>query len=91
MINFDHSILRCPVTGDYLKHLDRAEALEIVDRCDPDFFHGFNISSGFTNAGGTYFYPVFDDIILLLPAYALYTGKGSDIKGEMAFDKVQSF
>lgn len=49
------------------------------------------ITKGFVNETETYFYPVFEDIILLLPVYALFIGKGEDKRGKMAFDKERVF
>lgn len=50
-----------------------------------------DITQGFVNESETYFYPVFEDIILLLPVYAIFIGKGDDKRGKMAFDKERVF
>jgi ubiquinone/menaquinone biosynthesis C-methylase UbiE/uncharacterized protein YbaR (Trm112 family) len=91
MITFDFSILQCPVTKESLNILTKAEATDIIKRFDVSFLNFDNISEGFVNETNSYFYPVFDDIMLLLPVYAIYIGKGEDKRGKMAFDKERVF
>lgn len=91
MIDFDFTILQCPITKENLKPLSRAHVTELISKYDADFLKIDNITEGFINESGSYFYPVFDDILLLLPAYALFLGKGEDRRGKMAFDKERVF
>jgi ubiquinone/menaquinone biosynthesis C-methylase UbiE len=91
MPDFDISILRCPVTQENLHLLDKDESLTYIQNFDIDFLTMDEISRGFVNESRTYFYPVFQEIILLLPVYALFIGKGEDVRGKMAFDKERVF
>lgn len=91
MIDFDFTILQCPITKENLKPLSKAEVTELIRKYDSDFLKIDNITKGFINESGSYFYPVFDDILLLLPAYALFLGKGEDRRGKMVFDKERVF
>ena len=91
MIDFDFSILQCPITKENLKPLSREEATVLISKYDSDFLKIDNITEGFINESGNYFYPVFEDILLLLPVYALFIGKGEDKRGKMAFDKERVF
>jgi hypothetical protein len=38
-----------------------------------------------------YFYPIFDDIIVLHEQYAVFIGKGGDKKKSLSFDKQRVF
>jgi ubiquinone/menaquinone biosynthesis C-methylase UbiE/uncharacterized protein YbaR (Trm112 family) len=91
MIDFDYSILQCPITKERLKLLSKEEISSLIGKYGSEFFKIDNISKGFTNESGTYFYPVIEDILLLLPVYALFTGIGEDRRGKMAFDKERVF
>jgi len=91
MIDFDFSILQCPITKENLKPLSKEDVTVIISKYDTDFLKIDNITEGFINESGTYFYPVFEDILLLLPIYALFIGKGEDKRGKMAFDKERVF
>ncbi len=91
MISFDYSILQCPVTGEGLSLLDQQQVNEIISKHGESLFKQDQIKEGYVNDSGTYFYPVFEDIILLLPVYALFIGEGEDQRGEMAFDKERVF
>jgi len=91
MLNFDFSILQCPITKESLSFLTKENVSEIIQKFDTSFLKFDNISEGFVNESNTYFYPVFDDILLLLPVYALYIGKGEDKRGKMVFDKERVF
>jgi len=91
MLEFDFSILHCPITRENLTHLSREDANKITSAYDSNFLKIENISEGFMNESLSYFYPVFDDILLLLPVYALFIGKGQDLRGKMTFDKERVF
>jgi len=91
MLKFDYSILQCPITKENLIYLSKDQALDVIKKNSSDLFKAENISGGFLNECGTYFYPVFSDILLLLSVYALYVGDGDDKRGKMAFDKERVF
>jgi len=91
MLNDYTSILKCPVTSEDLSLLEIQKAQEYIRKYDINLLKLDQISAGFVNESGTYFYPVFRDIILLLPVYALYIGEGEDIRHKMAFDKERVF
>jgi ubiquinone/menaquinone biosynthesis C-methylase UbiE len=91
MIRFDYSILRCPVTQESLQLLSREDTILIMRNYDREFLKIENITAGFTNISASYFYPVFEDVVLLLPVYALFIGKGNDLRGKMVFDKQRVF
>jgi ubiquinone/menaquinone biosynthesis C-methylase UbiE len=91
MINFDFNILQCPVTKESLHLLPKEEVHNILKRFDSAFFDFDTVNEGFANESKSYFYPVFDDIILLLPVYAIYIGIGEDKRGRMTFDKERVF
>ncbi len=88
---FDYNILQCPVTKESLKSVSKEEVIKIINQYDYKFLNIENITSGFVNQTGSYFYPVFEDIIVLLPTYALFLGKGEDQRGKMVFDKKRVF
>ncbi len=91
MIDFDISILICPVTKEGLTLINREEITHIITKYDSELLKLDAISAGFINESRTYFYPVFDEILLLLPLYALFIGHGEDKRGSMAFDKERVF
>jgi len=92
MIDFDYAILKCPITQESLKFVDKSSANEYIGNYDVDFIETIDeISAGFVNESSTYFYPIFQEIILLLPVYGLFIGKGENIKNKMAFDKERVF
>lgn len=91
MIDFDFSILQCPITKENLKPISKEDITLVIRNFDSDFLKIDNITEGFINESGSYFYPVFEEIILLLPVYALFIGKGEDKRGKMAFDKERVF
>jgi ubiquinone/menaquinone biosynthesis C-methylase UbiE len=91
MTTFDYSILQCPVTNEGLKFVPTDNINGYVRKAGDVVPSNKTFQEGFVNASGTYFYPVMDDIILLLPAYALFVGEGEDSRGRMAFDKQRVF
>ena len=91
MIDIDVSILQCPLTKERLRLLSKEEARDIVMKYDVRFLNLDSITNGFVNETQSYFFPVFADIILLLPVYAIFIGKGEDKRGKMAFDKERVF
>jgi ubiquinone/menaquinone biosynthesis C-methylase UbiE len=91
MISFELDILRCPLTGEDLRLISGDEVTELLGRTGGNADNTKNIKQGFLNISGTWFYPVIDDIILLLPVYALFTGTGKDERPAMPFDKKRVF
>ncbi|MBN2639138.1 MAG: hypothetical protein JXR65_08635 [Bacteroidales bacterium] len=87
MTDFDHKLLQCPITREELLFVDKDEIINFVK----DQEKANTIREGFINTSGTYFYPIIDEIILLLPSYALFIGQGQDIRKGMAFDKERVF
>ena len=85
----DLSILKCPITSN---------SLEIIYKSD---FEKYNLEAEFENFGQlkqglideskSYFYPIFNDIIILLPKYAYHIGNKEDNIPTMAFDKKRVF
>jgi ubiquinone/menaquinone biosynthesis C-methylase UbiE len=92
MIDIDISILQCPITKESLKPVSKEKVAEIIQKFDSSFLQFDNITEGFVNDSQTYFYAVFEDILLLLPIYALFIGQESnDKRNQMAFDKERVF
>ncbi|MBN1949847.1 MAG: class I SAM-dependent methyltransferase [Bacteroidales bacterium] len=87
----DYSILQCPITKEGLLKLSSEEVHATLKKYDTSFLQFDNIKEGFTNESRTYFYPIFEDIILLLPVYALYIGNETDQREKMVFDKNRVF
>lgn len=91
MIEFDYEILQCPITKEELKLVDKDKISKYVIEQDNSQFSKENIEQGFVNKSETYFYPVIEDIILLLPVYAFYIGDDKDLRDKMVFDKERVF
>ncbi len=81
--------LRCPVTKNGLipvpkdKFPDYGITVSRMKLKDPD--------SGLVDKSGKYFYPVFDGIIVLHEYYAVFLGKGEDLRGKLSKDKKRVF
>jgi ubiquinone/menaquinone biosynthesis C-methylase UbiE/uncharacterized protein YbaR (Trm112 family) len=88
MESFDFEILQCPITKEGLKYLAKEEVIIFIKEYKTNFL---DITGGFVNENQTYFYPIIDDILILLPVYALFIGKGEDKRGKMTFDKERVF
>jgi ubiquinone/menaquinone biosynthesis C-methylase UbiE/uncharacterized protein YbaR (Trm112 family) len=91
MVDFDYSILRCPITKEQLNFISGDKVFNHIENQGKKKEQFNEIHQGFINKSESYFYPVLDEIILLLPAYALFIGKGKDNRGKMAFDKERVF
>lgn len=81
--------LICPITRNSLILIDKNEfsAFNI-----PEKFDGFGkLTSGLIDHSKNYFYPVFEEIIILHTQYALFIGSGDDIRPEISFDKKRVF
>lgn len=82
-------LLRCPITNN---------DLELVNNLDfskyelPEELSVYgNITHGLLDRSRQYFYPVFNDIIILLQQYAIFIGKENDVRKELSFDKKRVF
>lgn len=80
--------LRCPITKN---------GLDIIEKTD---FYKYNIAEtstfgsltkGLVEKTKQYFYPIFDDIIILHEQYALFIGDGQDNRSNLSFDKKRVF
>lgn len=91
MTAFDFSILMCPITGENLVLISKEEITTFISKTDFGYIQSDDIKEGFINESRTYFYPVFEDIILLLPVYALYIGTGTDTRSRMNRDRERVF
>jgi ubiquinone/menaquinone biosynthesis C-methylase UbiE/uncharacterized protein YbaR (Trm112 family) len=91
MLDFDHEILQCPVTKEDLIFIDKNNIPNYVFELESLQFNNENIDQGFINKSETYFYPVIEDIIILLPVYAFYIGNSKDLRDKMVFDKERVF
>jgi len=56
-----------------------------------DFKNFGKLTMGLIDKSKQYFYPIFDDIIVLHEKYALYVGAGKDSREGMSFDKKRVF
>ena len=81
--------LRCPITKNGLELIKR----EDFSKFDiPEDFSKFGkLSCGLIDSSMQYFFPVFDDIIVLHEHYALYIGKQEDSRVKLSFDKQRVF
>ncbi len=85
----DHSILRCPITRNSLRPIDKPV---FTDFNIPDNIHGFDhLDSGLIDESNTWFYPVFNGIFVLLPTYAVCLKQDESTNNSMSFDKKRVF
>ncbi len=87
MLEFDYSILQCPVSGENLLPVGKNRREEFIRHFSS---HPMKIKEGFLNESGTLLYPMVEDIILLLPVYALKI-KGKPEEDDMSFDRKRVF
>ncbi len=81
--------LRCPITKNGLKLIDKNEFLGYKI---PDYFSKYGeLANGLIDKSGQYFYPIFEDIIVLHEKYALFIGDGEDYRKDLSFDKKRVF
>jgi ubiquinone/menaquinone biosynthesis C-methylase UbiE/uncharacterized protein YbaR (Trm112 family) len=83
------STLRCPLTKNGLEQVTK-EQIKELDISD-SFGDSEKLNSGLLDSSHQYFYPIFDEIIVLHQQYALYVGKENDIRKDMSFDKKRVF
>lgn len=81
--------LQCPITKN---------GLELINQTDfstynipNDFEKIGKLTSGLIDTSKQYFYPIFDEIIVLHEQYALYIGHNEDIREQLSFDKKRVF
>lgn len=91
MTDIDFSILQCPITKEGLRLITKSEIIGLLENDTKSLLNIDKLTEGLINESLTYFYPVFEDILLLLPIYALYTGQEEDRRNTMAFDKERVF
>ncbi|HEX2534704.1 MAG TPA: class I SAM-dependent methyltransferase [Chitinophagaceae bacterium] len=82
-------LLRCPVTGNDL-HWVSPEAFADYG-VGAEFLKFGRMNGGLVDRSRSYFYPVFNDIYILLARYALFIGAGTDVRPPMSFDKQRVF
>jgi ubiquinone/menaquinone biosynthesis C-methylase UbiE/uncharacterized protein YbaR (Trm112 family) len=85
----DYSILMCPITKNGLELLSKEQFT--IYNLPGDFEQYGQLTSGLVDSSKTYFYPMFNEIIVLLPEYAIFIGNGIDSREKMSFDKKRVF
>jgi ubiquinone/menaquinone biosynthesis C-methylase UbiE/uncharacterized protein YbaR (Trm112 family) len=81
--------LICPITKNGLELIDRER---FSDFNLPDFFESFGkLTNGLIDKSHQYFYPIFEDIIVVYGQYAIFIGEGKDLREGMSFDKKRVF
>lgn len=81
--------LRCPVTKNRLEKIPKEDfESHGISFGENDFGP---ISYGLADSSKQYFYPVFDDILVLHEHYALYIGTQEDRRSRLSFDKQRVF
>jgi uncharacterized protein YbaR (Trm112 family) len=81
--------LRCPVTKN---GLDLIGKVDFSEYNIPESYLRFgNLTNGLIDKTKQYFYPIFDDIIVLHEQYALFIGHGQDVRKGLSFDKQRVF
>jgi len=81
--------LRCPITKNRLELINKEE----FPKFDlPDKYSKFGkLLHGLVDSSKQYFYPIFDEIIVLHEHYALYIGNHEDNRENLSFDKQRVF
>jgi len=81
--------LQCPITKSNVTQINRSDFEKYNI---PSEIQGLGeISNGLTDESESYFYPVFNDIIILHEYYALYIGTDKDVRAKLNFDKKRVF
>ena len=83
------SLFQCPITKNDLECMEE-EALAAL-RVDHSLGNVGAVTQGMVDQSGQYFYPIFDDILILHAQYATYIGDGADARESMSFDKKRVF
>ncbi len=81
--------LRCPITKNGLELIVKEEFSEY--NISDEFGDLGKLTKGLIDKSRQYFFPIFDDIIVLHEQYALFIGKGNDTRESMSLDKKRVF
>lgn len=82
-------LLKCPITN---LELTLIEYNSFKDYSFPVELKAYGqLTHGLIDQSNQYFYPIFEDIILLHQQYAIYIGTGTDFRQSMSFDKKRVF
>jgi len=81
--------LRCPITKNKLDLIDKVDFEKYNIPGDYGTFG--KLTSGLVDSSKKYFFPIFEDIIILHEQYALFIGVGEDIRTGLSFDKKRVF
>jgi uncharacterized protein YbaR (Trm112 family) len=79
-------ILKCPVTGEDLRVAGEDE----LQRLNGTAESVYSFTHGLVNSSGSIFYPVLEEILMLLPQYALRL-TGTHEKEQISFDRQRIF
>ncbi|MEZ5059275.1 MAG: hypothetical protein R2879_19745 [Saprospiraceae bacterium] len=83
------SLLQCPITKNSLQLVEKEEIQNFQISNNSELFK--DIKVGIKDTSGQYFYPIFDEIIVLHEQYATFIGKGEEPKRKFSFDKKRVF
>ncbi|MBN2519399.1 MAG: methyltransferase domain-containing protein [Bacteroidales bacterium] len=90
-MNIDVSILQCPINKEPLKLVSINEVNEYIEKYTNEIIMLDAVKYGLINNSKTYFYPIFNNIIILLPVYALYIGSDKNSTAKFEYDKERVF
>lgn len=77
--------LRCPITKNKLELISKAEFDGYLIPSELDVFG--ELKQGLIDDSKQFFYPIFNDIIILYEHYAIYIGNDFDNRHSLSFDK----
>ena len=83
------SSLRCPITQNRLHLVNESEIKQL--KIQTDAFNQFQCTFGLIDSSNQYFYPIYEDIFILLSHYAIYVGENEDSRKQFSFDKQRVF
>ncbi|MEM0993947.1 MAG: class I SAM-dependent methyltransferase [Bacteroidota bacterium] len=83
MHEFDHNLLQCPITKEHLTLISQNDIAALVE--------GHRFEQAFINESKTFLYPVVQEIIQLLPYYAIPIVRSDTAHQAMHFDKDRVF
>ncbi|MFW5707062.1 MAG: class I SAM-dependent methyltransferase [Bacteroidota bacterium] len=81
--------LKCPVTGNRLSLASKDQFPASGNPHDTKYPE--NITFGLREQSGNYFYPVIGPIMVLHEQYAIFTGRGHDIRKSLSLDRQRVF
>jgi len=81
--------LRCPITKNGLELIKKEDFSNY--NIPEEYLKFGKLSYGLMDNSKCYFYPVFEDIIVLHEHYALYIGNQEDVRKKLSFDKQRVF